>query len=342
MKDTKAQNFMWSLGFSGSFAVSSVGLSGGLVLFWLPQYSVSLEGYNAHCIDVKVSSQNCTTWRATFVYGEARRDQRPVFWDLLRRFRTQWEGLWICCGDFNEALHQDEHLSTRGRSNSQMALFRDCLNDCGLVDLGFIGPKYTWSNRQEGDDLVKVRLDRAVANVAFRDLFEDCQVENVVTTASDHFAISISFNQRHEVNFVNPVQQGFRFEAAWLRSPEYKEFLEKAWRDGNDSGTLLSTFSNLQRVAGALKKWGHETFGAVRSKIARLERRLRSLRIGPSMATEAEIQLIERELCELFEQEEIMARQRSRIDWLKEGDRNTAFSTPEHRHASEQIRSRLW
>jgi hypothetical protein len=34
---------------------------------------------------------------------------------------------------------------------------------------------------------------------------------------------------------------------------------------------------------------------------------------------------IEGELCELFEREEIMARQRSRVDWLREGDHNTSF-----------------
>jgi hypothetical protein len=104
MKDTRAQNFMWSLGYSGSFAVSSIGLSGGLALFWLPQYSVSLKGYNSHCINVMISSEMEVPWRATFVYGEPRRDQRHVFWTLLRRIRESWDGPWICCGDFNEAL----------------------------------------------------------------------------------------------------------------------------------------------------------------------------------------------------------------------------------------------
>jgi hypothetical protein len=33
MKDSKARNLMWSLGFSGCFAVSSEGSSGGLALF---------------------------------------------------------------------------------------------------------------------------------------------------------------------------------------------------------------------------------------------------------------------------------------------------------------------
>jgi hypothetical protein len=194
MKDSRAQNFMWTLGFSGSFAVSSVGLSGGLALFWLPQYTVELEGFNAHCIDVKVTSEECVPWRATFVYGEARRELRHVFWALLRRLRPQWDGPWICCGDFNEALHQDEHCGVAERSESQMSQFRDCLDDCGLTDLGFTGPKFTWNNRQDEEHHVKVRLDRAVANSAFTDLFPDVWVENVITTASDHLAISISLS----------------------------------------------------------------------------------------------------------------------------------------------------
>jgi hypothetical protein len=53
---------------------------------------------------------------------------------------------------------------------------------------------------------------------------------------------------------------------------------------------------------------------------------LRSLRnslvTDAAMAEEREI---EHRLCELFEQEAIMARQRSRVEWLREGDRNTAF-----------------
>jgi hypothetical protein len=34
---------------------------------------------------------------------------------------------------------------------------------------------------------------------------------------------------------------------------------------------------------------------------------------------------LERRLCELFEREKIMARQRSRVEWLQESDRNTSF-----------------
>ena len=104
---------MWSLGYTGSFVVSCEGRSGGLVLFWKQPYLVSVRGANSHCIDVSVTGEGVTPWRGTFVYGEPRRELRHVFWDLLRRLRPEWNGPWLCCGDFNEVLCHDEHYGSR-------------------------------------------------------------------------------------------------------------------------------------------------------------------------------------------------------------------------------------
>ena len=58
----------------------------------------------------------------------------------------------------------------------------------------------------------------------------------------------------------------------------------------------------------------------------KLEKRLAKLRLSSTTSAYSdEERKIERKLCELFECEEIMARQRSRVDWLQEGDRNTSF-----------------
>jgi exonuclease III len=123
MWDTKARNFMWSLGYTGPFAVSCEGRSGGLALFWRQPFSISLRGANSHAIDVIVDSGEPMSWRATFIYGEPRREQRHLFWDMLRRLRGGWNGPWICCGDFNEVLVQDEHYGSTDRSEAQMELF---------------------------------------------------------------------------------------------------------------------------------------------------------------------------------------------------------------------------
>lgn len=158
---------MWSLGYSGCFAISSDGLSGGLGLFWLSSMSVFVQGFNNRCIDALITQEGGVEWRTAFVYGEPRRELRHEFWDQLRSLSNSWKGPWLCCGDFNEVLSQDEHLGPRGRTESQIVAFQDCLQDCNLMDLGFTGPKYTWSNRQDAETHVKVRLDRAVANTEF-------------------------------------------------------------------------------------------------------------------------------------------------------------------------------
>jgi hypothetical protein len=38
--------------------------------------------------------------------------------------------------------------------------FRDVVGECGFHDLGFIGLTYTWDNRQQGDQNIKVSGQR--------------------------------------------------------------------------------------------------------------------------------------------------------------------------------------
>jgi hypothetical protein len=79
-------------------------------------------------------------------------------------------------------------------------------------------------------------------------------------------------------------------------------------------------------MAASLRDWSKVSFGSIRKEIQRLERKLKTLRSsGLEESVIQEERMVERQLCELFEREEIMARQRSRVDWLREGDRNTAF-----------------
>ena len=49
-------------------------------------------------------------------------------------------------------------------SNSRIQEFRNCLNACNMIDLGFSGPKYTWRNCHDMNSLIMERLDRVLAN----------------------------------------------------------------------------------------------------------------------------------------------------------------------------------
>jgi hypothetical protein len=76
--------------------------------------------------------------------------------------------------------------------------FRDVVDSCGFTDLGFIGLPYTWDNRQQGTQNIKVRLDRGFANGGLLDLFQNIKVLHVQTTESDHCCLLIELHEHHE------------------------------------------------------------------------------------------------------------------------------------------------
>lgn len=160
------------LGLKGFAGVSSDGRSGGLALFWHEHLCIDIQSMNERHIDAYVrSSLDDDMWRLTCVYGEPRVEDRHHMWELLQQLRGQVDVPWLVMGDFNEAMWQFEHFSSRPRNETQMLAFRDTLELCGLVDLGFSGVPYTFDNKQREPKNVKVRLDRAVANFVWRDRF---------------------------------------------------------------------------------------------------------------------------------------------------------------------------
>jgi hypothetical protein len=83
---SRARNLSWRLGLRHSLAISSVGFSGGLTLFWDESINVTLLYQGERAIDVLVNeSSGGSPWRVTFVYGEPRVEDRKYMWDLLRR-----------------------------------------------------------------------------------------------------------------------------------------------------------------------------------------------------------------------------------------------------------------
>ena len=98
MRDTRATNFRWMLGFSGAFAVSSDGLSGGLALFWSSDVKVDLKDFSSHLIDIVITQEDGLSWRTTIIYGEPKKELQHQFWDKLRFLRSTREGPWICTG----------------------------------------------------------------------------------------------------------------------------------------------------------------------------------------------------------------------------------------------------
>lgn len=74
-------------------------------------------------------------------------------WSLLQTLRMQSDLPWCVMGDFNEALWSFEHLSVTPRGEQLMLAYRDTLEVCGLMDLGFSGFHLPMITREKGGEM---------------------------------------------------------------------------------------------------------------------------------------------------------------------------------------------
>ena len=69
-------------------------------------------------------------------------------------------------GDFNQVGSIWEKLGGMECSRSQIDMFQFMLSEWALMDLGFKGTAYNWTNNQIGDANIRERCDKAFASVA--------------------------------------------------------------------------------------------------------------------------------------------------------------------------------
>jgi hypothetical protein len=84
-------------------------------------------------------------------------------------------------GDFN-LIYKDEDKSNSNYIRAMMGHFRKLIDGLWLKEVPLHAQKYTWSNQQEAEILVK--LNRVLCSVDWEDLFPSCLLQCVATDDS--------------------------------------------------------------------------------------------------------------------------------------------------------------
>lgn len=213
-----------------------------------------------------------------------------------------------------------------------MARLQECarvLAYCGLREVDYSGYLFTWSNKRKAPHTVEERIDYALVNDKWLEQWPVTHVSHLPRYRSDHNPIRLVCGTRRRSTGTRR-ERVFRFEEVWLqKGEECSEVIAETW-----SRVRGDCVSRLACVGDNLDSWGRESFGDISGKVADMRVKLQSLqRREQTEHVVKETMLVEGQLDNLLEQEEILWCQRSRVTWLRHGDRNTGFF---HRKASQR------
>ncbi|KAL5553199.1 hypothetical protein UlMin_040600 [Ulmus minor] len=171
-----------------------------------------------------------------------------------------------------------------------------------LIDLGFEGDDcFTWSNGQ-----VFERLDRFFGNHSWLETFPINKVKHLYFFCSDHRPIMLAFGNNASGRKCGKVRRGsrFHFEHAWCEDPGY---------------------DRIALCGKNLEVWGKDRFCHLTTEKKTLQEKISCLSSLHDSGSWKILKECEKNLNSLLDTEERYWRQRSRVSWLKDGDRNTKF-----------------
>eukprot|EP00253_Pinus_taeda_P011292 PITA_11292 len=308
----------------------AIGSAGGIAILWNPN-DIILEGWTSMTRILTGIGRIVGTKEKVVisgVYGPHTPGEKESFMQNMKVIRRIYlEPAWVIGGDFNLIRSLEEKKGGIRKADQYMEMFNDMIDELRLVDIQTINGICTWNNRRGGKNQIALRLDRFLVSepVMNKDVFVEAKI--MPCLGSDHWPIRLEVDIKR-----NCGRRPFRFEIFWLRDLGFIKKMEEWWTQSSVQGKgKMHTFQlKLKELKGRIKKWNKEEFGNILEEKQKLEGEMESLqhKIITEGRTEESIReegIILGKLEERRKQEEVLWRQKSRIKWLREGERNTKF-----------------
>ncbi|KAH0766277.1 hypothetical protein KY285_002148 [Solanum tuberosum] len=250
--------------------------------------------------------------------------QRQDLWDDIKNFATVNSSPWMVIGDFNSIITPEEKKGGNAHNISKSMPFINCILDSGLLDMGFTGSPYTWCNGRAPKRRIWARLDRALANSEWIQMFSESSVEHLVRTGSDHAPMLISTS-----NSLREPKKYFRFLDFWTEHEGFMQVVEDAWIIHVEGSPMWKFHLKLKNVCKSLSHWSRNTIGNIFDKTKELQSKLEMLEknclTNNSEANRMEYNCTNALLVRHIKKEESFWRQKAGLKWFNDGDNNTKF-----------------
>lgn len=314
----------------------AVGNSGGILSLWSAtkcklKYSFSGNGFLGVCMEWLKSKESCVIVN---IYSPCNLSQKRGMWKDLVMSKKGFGGrAWCVVGDFNAVKMGSERRGVRNNwDNNECTEFQSFIDELDLIDLPMLGKRFNWF---KPDGSAMSRLDRFLILEGWLNLWHYSTQWVGKRDVFDHCPIMLRGED------LNWGPKPFQFNNCWLQHQDFDHFVLNAWSEIQVRGWKTFAFKEkLKLLKVRIKKWNLEVFGNLDAQIIKLVDKLKEFDELASIRSLDEEELkrkkeVTDEMWKVMSRKESLLFQKSRSQWLKEGDSNSAFF-----HASVNMRRR--
>lgn len=140
--------------------------------------------------------------------------------------------------------------------------------NCGLLEFPSLGNTLSWRGRRAGHE-VKCRLDRALANNEWHEIFPRSYVEYLPMVGSDHRPIVAVIEEKY-IKFTKQ----FRFDKRWIVTDGLMEAISRGWKL-HRRGQELKNLDRIHNFWHAISAWRKENPPYGKDRINNLQKHLK-------------------------------------------------------------------
>ncbi|XP_028124903.1 uncharacterized protein LOC114321868 [Camellia sinensis] len=231
----------------------------------------------------------------------------------------------ICLGDFNAVRFSYEKLGGNASWNSSKELFNNMILDADLEDLSYTGCQFTWSNKRSEGAYIASKIDRALVHKKWLTSYPNSSALFLPSGVSDHSPVVITLDPKVS-NFRKP----FKFFDFWADHPNFVQKVDEMWRKYIKGSPMFRVCQKLRTLKPILKNLNKKEFSDISTRVSHAKDQLVSGQIKLDKdPLNGDLQTHERvayaKYVDLSSVQERLAHQKSRVQWLGYGDRNSKF-----------------
>ncbi|CAN1251186.1 hypothetical protein LINPERPRIM_LOCUS7649 [Linum perenne] len=175
-----------ALGFTKSEIMIGDEAPRGLVLAWRSSINASVQFILPFAICVRWKVNDNLRVLLVGVYLSTSIRTRSLQMEKISSKLLSVTDPIACFGDFNALCSFEEKEGGNPVNPRSLAEFNAFINDLRLIDIGFTGPSFTWSNNHLDNSIIYERLDRFLLNDPWIRQWPESIVEHKDSSSSDH------------------------------------------------------------------------------------------------------------------------------------------------------------